>query len=268
MPNVLADVLDDLLGPGSRDRSPSRGYNDQDWDWENFVAFESGSPEQESAQYQTEPSNHASANASDFTVNSNPADTATAAAGNRDSFLAHILNTSDDRHSSPQAPGRLPSPPLRQPRQPANASNEPPRPDDNFTTSRLSPARTPPLSEERSTLHALHPSSPNMPPKAGSSKKRKADDAGASRSAKHVKHGASEVTKSKHATKRLPDTEIEKIDLANDDKIEDVLKKQREEQVKAQAPPAENPTKLSNITCVICMDTPKDLTATSCGKSP
>ncbi|KAF2502384.1 hypothetical protein BU16DRAFT_532745 [Lophium mytilinum] len=69
---------------------------------------------------------------------------------------------------------------------------------------------------------------------------------------------------------RIPatrDSPIEEIDLVDDDKtvLQNALQKQRMEQVKAQERPAEKPLKMSNLTCVICMDTPTDITATSCG---
>jgi len=57
------------------------------------------------------------------------------------------------------------------------------------------------------------------------------------------------------------------MDLVDDDKsvLQDALQKQRIEQVKAQEHPSEKPLKMSTLTCVICMDTPTDITATSCG---
>jgi hypothetical protein len=65
---------------------------------------------------------------------------------------------------------------------------------------------------------------------------------------------------------KSPETKIEEIDLRDDKPIlQDVLQKQRVEAVKAQQKPEEAATTLRNFTCVICMDTPTDLTATSCG---
>jgi hypothetical protein len=63
------------------------------------------------------------------------------------------------------------------------------------------------------------------------------------------------------------DSPIEEIDLVDGDKalLQSALRKQRLEQAKVQEHPAEKPLKLSNLTCVICMDTPTDITATSCG---
>lgn len=61
---------------------------------------------------------------------------------------------------------------------------------------------------------------------------------------------------------------VEEIDLSDDRQtVQDVLQKQREEAVKAQTPPeeGEKPITFNNFNCVICMDTPTDLTATACG---
>ncbi|CAI6332707.1 unnamed protein product [Periconia digitata] len=59
---------------------------------------------------------------------------------------------------------------------------------------------------------------------------------------------------------------IDEIDLSGDkDSVQAVLQKQREEAIKAQQKPEEKATTFRNINCVICMDTPTNLTATSCG---
>ena len=63
-----------------------------------------------------------------------------------------------------------------------------------------------------------------------------------------------------------PPAKIEEIDLSqDDDTVLEVLQKQREEAVKAQARPEETVTTFNTLTCVICMDKPTDLTATACG---
>lgn len=63
-----------------------------------------------------------------------------------------------------------------------------------------------------------------------------------------------------------PGDDVDEIDLL-DEKIplKDVLRKQHLEAVKAQQEPSEKPLRLSTLTCVICMDTPTNITATSCG---
>ncbi|OCK82560.1 hypothetical protein K432DRAFT_380304 [Lepidopterella palustris CBS 459.81] len=74
---------------------------------------------------------------------------------------------------------------------------------------------------------------------------------------------AGTIGKAEPATASSP---IEEIDLVNDtNPLQSALQKQRVEQVKAQEKPSEKPLRLSNLTCVICMDTPTDITATSCG---
>jgi hypothetical protein len=59
---------------------------------------------------------------------------------------------------------------------------------------------------------------------------------------------------------------VEEVDLTEDRKpMQDVLQKQREDAIKAQAKPEETKTTFNSFTCVICMDMPTDLTATACG---
>ena len=56
------------------------------------------------------------------------------------------------------------------------------------------------------------------------------------------------------------------MDLTDDKQsIQDTLQKQREDAVKSQTKPEEQPTTFNTFTCVICMDNPTDLTATACG---
>lgn len=62
---------------------------------------------------------------------------------------------------------------------------------------------------------------------------------------------------------------VEEVDLMDDtNQLQSALQKQRVEQMKAQERPSDKPLRLSTLTCVICMDTPTDITATSCGKFP
>ncbi|KAF2026468.1 hypothetical protein EK21DRAFT_36858, partial [Setomelanomma holmii] len=59
---------------------------------------------------------------------------------------------------------------------------------------------------------------------------------------------------------------VEEVDLTDDKApVQEVLQKQREDAVKAQTKVEEQPTTFNTFTCVICMDTPTDLTATACG---
>ncbi|KAF2122657.1 hypothetical protein BDV96DRAFT_468220, partial [Lophiotrema nucula] len=63
-----------------------------------------------------------------------------------------------------------------------------------------------------------------------------------------------------------PPAKIEEIDLSDEKTtVQDILQKQRADAVKAQQKPEEKATSFKSFTCVICMDTPTDLTATSCG---
>ncbi|KAF1986887.1 hypothetical protein K402DRAFT_393510 [Aulographum hederae CBS 113979] len=58
---------------------------------------------------------------------------------------------------------------------------------------------------------------------------------------------------------------FESIDLVEDDAEEKLLQKQRADQIKAQQEDRNKVQKFGTITCTICLDTPTDLTATSCG---
>ncbi|KAH7068431.1 hypothetical protein BKA63DRAFT_114173 [Paraphoma chrysanthemicola] len=59
---------------------------------------------------------------------------------------------------------------------------------------------------------------------------------------------------------------VEEVDLTDDQQpVQEILQKQREDAVKAQTKVEEQPTTFNTFTCVICMDTPTDLTATACG---
>lgn len=63
--------------------------------------------------------------------------------------------------------------------------------------------------------------------------------------------------------------EIEEVDLRDVDDDTDlarVLEQQRAATVRAQQAEADKPTKLANVTCVVCMDGITDATATQCGK--
>ena len=80
-------------------------------------------------------------------------------------------------------------------------------------------------------------------------------------SAKRARHGDGS------AKPASPDARIDEIDLSDDKvTVQEVLQKQRVDAVKAQTRPEEKPTTFNSFTCVICMDTPTDITATSCGE--
>lgn len=60
-------------------------------------------------------------------------------------------------------------------------------------------------------------------------------------------------------------TPIEIDDVGENSKLSTLLQKQRADQVLSQNASSSKPLKLGDITCVICMENPTDLTATSCG---
>ena len=82
---------------------------------------------------------------------------------------------------------------------------------------------------------------------------------------REAQHGArpNSVTDSRSGTSATAPIEIDDID--EDNVLNTTLQRQRAEQVASQQQHTEKPLRLSNLTCVICMDTPTDLTATSCG---
>ncbi|KAH7038549.1 hypothetical protein B0J12DRAFT_546820, partial [Macrophomina phaseolina] len=106
-------------------------------------------------------------------------------------------------------------------------------------------------------------SSPLFVPLSPSPKRAKRDE-GSSRRRSSQEGAAGEPSNAG------PEAEgIERIDLIDDDTpLAEALQKQRAEQVRAQQESqngADASPRLSTLTCVICMDTPKDLTATACG---
>lgn len=58
---------------------------------------------------------------------------------------------------------------------------------------------------------------------------------------------------------------IDEVDLSQENTVPEVPQKQPEEAVKSQAKPEETVTTFNTFNCVICMDRPTDLTATACG---
>lgn len=92
-------------------------------------------------------------------------------------------------------------------------------------------------------------------------RRRKRDSPASGPSVKRLKHRDAD------ANSTSPDAPIEQIDLSQDDGLLDVLTRQREEAVRAQARPVETVTTFNSFNCVICMDRPTDITATACGTS-
>jgi hypothetical protein len=103
---------------------------------------------------------------------------------------------------------------------------------------------------------------PDSPPQ-----RRKRDSPAAGPSAKRQKREDGSGSGSGSDASKSP-AAVDEVDLTADPPtVEAVLQKQREDAIKAQtqAQHDEKPTTFSTLTCVICMDTPTDLTATACG---
>lgn len=104
------------------------------------------------------------------------------------------------------------------------------------------------------------PSSPSETPQAGPSVKRLRRPGERVRPPKATPHSSAGGTNTPAA--------IEAIDLTEEaTPLKETLQKQREDQIKAQREDAGKPLLLTKMTCVVCMDTPTDLTATKCGMS-
>jgi hypothetical protein len=178
------------------------------------------------------------------------------------SFLDNILNPVSHSHShshshsysQPTEPSYLPfgyrqrtSPPLRRPRSPV------------LQTQRtvMSPPRPPRLPNGYVDL--------TTPDPAPARRKRQSVTPGPSAKRVRKNDGSAATTAEQEHTS--PDTKIEAIDLS-DDKVNmaEILQKQRADAMKTQPKPEEKPTTFNSFTCVICMDSPTDITATSCGE--
>lgn len=128
----------------------------------------------------------------------------------------------------------------------------------NMSSSRVQPGR---LSNGYVDLTSPHvdltePDSPQ--------RRRKRDSPAPGPSAKRQKRHDGTAAEAQGSSNRSS-AKIEEIDLSQDDDVLDVLKKQREEAIKAQARPEETVTAFNTFNCVICMDRPTDITATACG---
>lgn len=126
----------------------------------------------------------------------------------------------------------------------------------NMSSSRAQPGR---LSNGYVDLTSPHVdlTEPDSPPR-----RRKRESPTPGPSSKRLKGEDGAAAESSNSKSPAP---IEQIDLSQDDEILEVLKKQREEAIKAQAKPVETVTTFNSFNCVICMDRPTDITATACG---
>jgi hypothetical protein len=127
----------------------------------------------------------------------------------------------------------------------------------DMSSSRMQPGR---LSNGYVDLTSPHVdlTAPDSPPRR---RKRESPTPGPSSKRQKREDGAV----AEDSSNRSPAQKIEQIDLSQDDTVLEVLQKQREDAVKAQATPEETVTTFNTLTCVICMDRPTDLTATACG---
>jgi hypothetical protein len=162
------------------------------------------------------------------------------------SFFDHILNPAgfDYGGYSPFAYQPLPSPYTT-----PNTAAMPPSTRTNPEGSQR-PARLP-------NGYVDLTATPDSPPR-----RRKRDSSSPGPSNKRQKQEQGTAAKGEGA--EPPD--VEEVDLTDDaEPIQEILQKQRAEAVKAQEKPVETRTTFNTFTCVICMDTPTDLTATACG---
>ncbi|KAF2199739.1 hypothetical protein GQ43DRAFT_442195 [Delitschia confertaspora ATCC 74209] len=192
------------------------------------------------------------------------------------SFLDNILNPSDtttyDQLFPPQDDVDWPLPPLirQRPRSPVLPSVSPYRPgsiaEQSHMSSRLpngyvdltssSPAGAMPQ-PRRPSKRPMFPSTT----RTMTARRTSNSDSAAGPSTKRIKQSNGTYTERAAAS-----PEIDEIDLSdNKVPLQEALRKQREDAVKAQEHPEQKGLTLSNLTCVICMDNPTDVTATSCG---
>ncbi|KAL0253062.1 hypothetical protein SLS55_010512 [Diplodia seriata] len=291
--------------PSARRQQPALLQEHPSWSWPDATPDSRSLPgRQEAIEHLTLPPMHSHDDPdSDFdTPTATPAPFAPQPT--RSNFLAQVLNGGDDgaatqrsaavsssRHRPAQSPPSHYNPRIPSPR--------------NHGYVDLTREQTPPISQERSTLRTLHYSqqptaespsntsstspdsamlrsgrrkrdatSPLFVPLDPSSKRAKRNDgsSGTTGGRRGSRQEGANTDGPSNAAARSEVEEIERIDLIDDDTpLAEALQKQRAEQVKAQQESqngADAPTTLTNITCVICMDVPKDLTATACGKPP
>ncbi|KKY14981.1 putative c3hc4 type (ring finger) zinc finger containing protein [Diplodia seriata] len=288
--------------PSARRQQPALLQEHPSWSWPDATPDSRSLPgRQEAIEHLTLPPMHSHDDPdSDFdTPTATPAPFAPQPT--RSNFLAQVLNGGDDgaatqrsaavsssRHRPAQSPPSHYNPRIPSPR--------------NHGYVDLTREQTPPISQERSTLRTLHYSqqptaespsntsstspdsamlrsgrrkrdatSPLFVPLDPSSKRAKRNDgsSGTTGGRRGSRQEGANTDGPSNAAARSEVEEIERIDLIDDDTpLAEALQKQRAEQVKAQQESqngADAPTTLTNITCVICMDVPKDLTATACG---
>ncbi|KAI9703130.1 MAG: SUMO-targeted ubiquitin ligase complex subunit slx8 [Candelina mexicana] len=76
------------------------------------------------------------------------------------------------------------------------------------------------------------------------------------------------ISKEGSAQTKLEETEIEEVnllDIDDDSGLSALLQKQRADEAKANQKEGQEMPRISKLQCIICLETPTDLTATSCG---
>jgi hypothetical protein len=145
-----------------------------------------------------------------------------------------------------------PPPPFRSP--PAFHNLTPPLMAPSSRPSRLPNGYVDLTSEAESTPAPLRRSRRHSPTPGPSSKRQRRED------------GTATASRKPGAMEPPEPAKIEEIDLSGDNPdMIDVLQKARADAVQAQKA-EDKPTTFNTFTCVICMDTPTDITATSCGE--
>jgi len=173
---------------------------------------------------------------------------------NPDSFLSHILNDiySDNSENTPHSSS-------------ASSSNMTPTP---RRTSRQSVAR------RLDTLESYRDGTSDSGTQQPSRKRRRMSRESAARIRQTIideaeASGSGSSSSSSNATGEsvIMPIEIEDVEnVSEDSKLGSTLQKQRADQILSQQEiPNGRSLRLGEITCVICMDNPTDLTATSCG---
>lgn len=108
---------------------------------------------------------------------------------------------------------------------------------------------------------------------APSSRKRKpaAEEAQASVKRRQASPPRESQNTLENSPLNTPSTNVEELDMVNiddDQKLEEFRAKQQEDLIKQQnQEKANKPIKLTDFQCIICLDSPTDLTVTHCGKS-
>jgi hypothetical protein len=128
----------------------------------------------------------------------------------------------------------------------------------------------PPVTRPSSIVDLTESSPLNMP---ATSRKRKSDGQEGQTTTKRRRGqtplGSEEYVENGAVRSGNPKVEeVDLVDIDNDRKLEEFRVKQQAELIKQQnREKADKPQKLTDFQCIICLDSPTDLTVTHCGKS-